>query len=69
MRTGYLYVTAKEARDIRNIDQLLSGKDRAALLADKHFQDELWMFFRAMRVRLDKAGDKHVAFQRVPGER
>ena len=62
-----LYLNKTDARDIRNIDQLLSVEtaQRTQLLQDTHFGAELWMFFRSLRVRLDKAGDTTKPFQKV----
>lgn len=59
-----LYLTQRDARDIRNIDELLSS-DRSKVLQDKHFQGELWLFFRRLRVSLDKVGNKTKAWQKV----
>lgn len=62
-----VYLNMEDARDIRNIDELLT-ENRETALADKHFQAELWVFFRRLRVRLDKAGNKTKAWQKVRGK-
>lgn len=64
-----VYLKMKDARDIRNLDELLSTGDKKMTLADPHLQVELWMFFRSLRVRLDKAGNKTPAWKPVRGER
>lgn len=64
-----VYLTQRDARDIRNIDELLSDSRREQVLADKHFQGELWLLFRRLRVRLDKAGNKTKAWKPLRGER
>ena len=64
------YLNQEDARDIRNMDELLSRHDASSIVPDADLRHDLWIFFRRLRVRLDKAGDKTRAWQRVkPGGR
>lgn len=60
-----LYLNKEDARDIRNVDQLLSGEHREHVFADKDFQRDVFHLFRKWRVRLDKQGDTTKPFQAV----
>lgn len=62
--TKVLHFTKRDARDIRNIDEILSI-NRAWALQDTSLQNDLLALFRRWRVKLDKAGDKTKAFQRL----
>lgn len=61
-----VYLDQTDARDIRNLNELLSDpKTRKLFCEDPHSQAELWAFFRHLTVRLDKAGNKTKPWQRV----
>lgn len=61
-----LYMNKEDARDIRNLDQLLSDPVlRARLITDRDMANDLWSLFRRWRVRLDKAGDTTRPWQHV----
>lgn len=59
-----VYLNMKDARDIRNLDELFADHD-PRVFADESIQKDLWVFFRALRVRLDKAGNKTKAWAQV----
>lgn len=64
------YLNQEDVRDVRNLDHILSDpKSREVLLSGapiaRELVNDMWLFFRRLRVRLDKGGDKTVPFQRV----
>ena len=61
-----VYLNKQDARDIRNMYELLSDqKHRVEYCSDPQGQTELWAFFRRLRVRLDKAGNKTKAWSKI----
>lgn len=64
------YLNQEDVRDIRNFDELLSDGSLKPYITDDSIRNDLFLFFRKLRVRLDRAGDKTKAWQYVkPGGR
>jgi hypothetical protein len=60
-----LYLNKTDARDIRNLDELLSGPHGRTFIPNADMYRDMWAFFRGLRVRLDKAGDTTKPWQDV----
>lgn len=79
MRSGSLrYLNQEDVRDIRNMDKIMSdymveGGDKKwaqhmSAPIGRDMRNDLWLFFRRLRVRLDRAGDKTRPFQATKRE-
>lgn len=61
-----LYLNKSDARDIRNLDMILSNHEAAKqMIPNNDLRRDLWVLFRTWRVRLDKSGDTTQPFQAV----